>query len=431
MVEARTWLESTKKRGMALGLKETRTVLDRLQLSLPEHILHVAGSNGKGTVCALMATSLGLDNIENVLFSSPHVVRLEERVRRNGIPLSSEEFDEALLLIHDAACSQDHEFTVDLTFFEVTYLVAMIASQGCSVLILETGLGGRLDATRCGPATASLVTSVTREHVDILGGDLPTIAREKAAIARPNCPIFIRKPTEQSVLDAMKLEANTAGNPELGEVPSPSEVHVIAIPSDSSVRKEAFLLALAVFQHIGLPTASLIHARQHLRWLARMQFLSSEATSSHPYLLDAAHNPSGLLRILPELEQYILQYAPKHNSLPVWSLVFGTSPQDDLGQFLEPLLDFCHRCPPKQIVLTRPQGGRYPGVSVDALIQQNWQRNDVQHYPLPVDAINALASCESKNVGLVVSLGSLYLQGNLLSAFGWSTDEHLSLYAKD
>jgi folylpolyglutamate synthase/dihydropteroate synthase len=162
-----------------------------------------------------------------------------------------------------------------------------------------------------------------------------------------------------------------------------------------------------------------------------MQFLSSEATSSHPYLLDAAHNPSGLLRILPELEQYILQYAPKHNSLPVWSLVFGTSPQDDLGQFLEPLLDFCHRFPPKQIVLTRPQGGRYPGVSVDALIQQNWQRNDVQHYPLPVDAINALASCESKNVGLVVSLGSLYLQGNLLSAFGWSTDEHLSLYAKD
>ena len=416
---------------MALGLKETRTVLDRLQLSLPEHILHVAGSNGKGTVCALMATSLGLDNIENVLFSSPHVVRLEERVRRNGIPLSSEEFDEALLLIHDAACSQDHEFTVDLTFFEVTYLVAMIASQGCSVLILETGLGGRLDATRCGPASASLVTSVTREHVDILGGDLPTIAREKAAIARPNRPIFIREPTEQSVLDAMKLEANTAGNPELGEVPSPSEVHVISIPSDSSVRKEAFLLALAVFQHIGLPTASLIHAREHLRWLARMQFLSSEETSSHPYLLDAAHNPSGLLRILPELEQYILQYAPKHNSLPVWSLVFGTSPQDDLGQFLEPLLDFCHRFPPKQIVLTRPQGGRYPGVSVDALIQQNWQRNDVQHYPLPVDAINALASCESKNVGLVVSLGSLYLQGNLLSAFGWSTDEHLSLYAKD
>jgi hypothetical protein len=115
----------------------------------------------------------------------------------------------------------------------------------------------------------------------------------------------------------------------------------------------------------------------------------------------------------------------------VWSLVFGTSPQDDLGQFLEPLLDFCHRCPPKQIVLTRPQGGRYPGVSVDELIQPNWQRNDVQHYQLPVDAINALASCESKNVGLVVSLGSLYLQGNLLSAFGWSTDEHLSLYAKD
>ena len=111
--------------------------------------------------------------------------------------------------------------------------------------------------------------------------------------------------------------------------------------------------------------------------------------------------------------------------------MFGTSPQDDLGQFLEPLLGFCQRFPPKQILLTRPQGGRYPGVPVDVLAQQNWQRNDVQQYLLPVDAIKALTSCDSENVGLVVSLGSLYLQGNLLSAFDWSTDEHLSLYAKD
>ena len=81
---------------MALGLKGTKSVLDRLELTLPRHIIHVAGSNGKGTVSALMATALTLDGVKNVLFTSPHVARIEERVRRNGIPLSSQEFDEAL-----------------------------------------------------------------------------------------------------------------------------------------------------------------------------------------------------------------------------------------------------------------------------------------------------------------------------------------------
>ena len=396
---------------MALGLMGTRTVLDRLQLSLPEHILHVAGSNGKGTVCALMATGLGLDGIGNVLFSSPHVVRLEERVRRNGIPISSEEFDQALLLIHDAASGETQESTVDLTFFEVTYLVAMIASQGSSVLILETGLGGRLDATRCGPATACLVTAVTQEHTDILGDDLPTIAREKAAIARPKRPLFIREPINLEVLEAMKLEARTAGNRELGEILSPAEVHVVGIEKGSTVRNEAYSLALALFQHLGFPTDSLDTARDNLRWLARMQFLPSSSTLSHPYLLDAAHNPSGLLRILPELEQEIAKHAPKLSGKPVWSLIFGTSPQN--------------------IVLTKPQGGRYPGVSLDSLSYLVWNRDDVQCHELPRDAIHSLASYDAEEVGLVVSLGSLYLQGNILSVFGWGSDEDLSLYAKD
>ena len=170
---ARSWLESTKKRGMALGLKGTKSVLDRLGLTLPRHIIHVAGSNGKGTVSALMATALVLNDIDNVLFTSPHV---------------------------------------DLTFFEVTYLVSIISSVGSEVLILETGLGGRLDATRSGPATASLVTAVSREHVDVLGSELSSIAREKAAISRPNCPLIIRDPEDEEVRQAMLLEALNAGN---------------------------------------------------------------------------------------------------------------------------------------------------------------------------------------------------------------------------
>tara|TARA_Y100000766_G_scaffold264070_1_gene256605 strand:+ start:20914 stop:22263 length:1350 start_codon:yes stop_codon:yes gene_type:complete len=430
VVEARTWLESSKKRGMALGLQGTKTVLDRLQLELPQHIFHVAGSNGKGTACAVMAATLSLEGRANVLFTSPHVCRIEERVRRNGIPLSPKEFDEALLRVRRAASGDDDTIDIELTFFEITYLVAMVASVGSEVLILETGLGGRLDATRSGPATVSLVTSVSCEHRDILGSDLPTIAREKAAIARPGCPILIREPEDQDVRNAMLEEATNAGNSMLQENREPADVSFVQIDRDSGVLDEAVKLATSVFGKAGFSTDSISKARRFLRWPARMHSLSKSETASHPYLLDAAHNPSGLLRILPELEQFIRIHAPQNEEGPVWTLLFGTSPQHDLDEMLSPFHEMCHRIPPQKILLTRPLGGRYPGVELEVLLGRKWTDEHPLCYPSALQAIESLAVKPAKNVGLVVSLGSLYLQGNILNAFDWASDENLSLFAK-
>ena len=430
MVEARSWLESTKKRGMALGLKGTKTVLDRLQLNLPSHIIHVAGSNGKGTVCALMAAALSIGRIENVLFTSPHVARIEERIRRNGIPISSQEFDDAVERIYHAAIGDTFNQAIELTFFEVTYLVSMIVSVGSDVLILETGLGGRLDATRSGPATASLVTSVSREHIDILGSDLPSIAQEKVAIARPNCPIIIRDPENNEVREAMLWEVQNAGNESLDETLAPAQASFVIIPKGSTVKDEAGILALALFESLGFTTETMVQAKQTLQWPARMQLLTKQETSTHPYLLDAAHNSSGMLRILPELERYISQHAPQKNGQPVWTLLFGTSPQQNLTEFLSPLHDLCERMPPQQILLTRPHGGRYPGVSIPILLEQKWSIATPLSAASAKQAVETLSSSAEDEVGLVVSLGSLYLQGNILNAFDWATDENLSLFAK-
>ena len=426
----RSWLELSKKRGMALGLQGTRTVLDRLGLTPKEHIIHVAGSNGKGTLCALMATTLSLDGRENVLFTSPHVARIEERIRRNGVPISPREFDEALVKIRQAATGDVNRSEIELTFFEITYLVAMIASEGCEVLILETGLGGRLDATRSGPATASVVTSVSLEHRDILGPDLPSIAREKAAIARPNCPILIRDPEDDDVRNAMLDETMNAGNSSLGEPLGSANVSFVNITSGIGVVDEAVELATAVFEKIGFSTGSIRQAKEVLRWPARMHLLSMSETSSHPYLLDAAHNPSGLRRILPELEQFITQHAPRNEDGPVWTLLFGTSPQHDLSEMLSPLHQMCRRIPPSHILLTLPHGGRYPGVEIEVLLEQKWLLEKPLPFPSASKAVETLASYSSKSVGLVVSLGSLYLQGNILNCFEWASDENLSLFAK-
>ena len=430
MVEARTWLESTKKRGMALGLKSTKTVLDRLQLTLPPHIIHVAGSNGKGTVCALMAAALSLNGIENVLFTSPHVARIEERIRRNGCPISPHGFDAALLRIHHAANGDEFNSVIELTFFEVTYLVSMVCSVGSAVLILETGLGGRLDATRSGPATASMVTSVSLEHTDILGSNLPTIAQEKVAITRPHCPIIIRDPENHEVRQAMLTEVLNAGNEALNETLGPGKAHFVTIPKEATVHEEAGLLAYALFDTLSFTTEFIEQARLILRWPARMQPLTKLETSTHPFLLDAAHNPSGLRRIIPELERYITQHAPKKDGQPLWTLLFGTSPQHNLTEFLSPLHDLCRRLPPKQIVLTQPHGGRYPGVAIELLLEQNWSSDTPLSAASASQAVETLSAYSEDEVGLVVSLGSLYLQGNLLNVFDWASDENLSLFAK-
>jgi len=413
---------------MALGLKHTKTVLDRLQLAhRPAHILHVAGSNGKGTVCALMAGSLTISNISNLLFTSPHLIRVEERIRVNGVPVGSEQFERALLAVHDASIVHPE---VRLTFFEVTYLAAMhcASDSGVEVLILETGLGGRKDATRSGPATASLVTAISTEHRDILGGDLAQIAREKVAIARPGCPILLRKPQDALVEQAMRGEVAMAGQTELGETPGKAFETFVAIDASTSVRREALVLADALFAAVGLPTEGLEKAYSQVNWPARFQDISSHSSGSHPYLLDAAHNPSGLQRVLAQLEQRIKVASEAEGQ--GWSLLFGTSPQHDLASFCQPLMTLCARYPPRQIVLTEPQGGRYPAVSNATLHALTWPCSTVTPIALPSDAVAHFSTQAPENVGLIISLGSLYMQGNLLECFGHTSDEHLSLLAK-
>ena len=149
--DPRDWLEMTKETGMSLGLQNTSQLLKLLDLNVSNTtIIHVAGSNGKGTLCALLATNFTLIEQSNVLFSSPHLCRVEERIRVGGVPVRAEDFDEAVTMIQLVSLTSN----IIPTFFEVTFLAAMIIASktNAKFLILETGLGGRLDATRCAPA---------------------------------------------------------------------------------------------------------------------------------------------------------------------------------------------------------------------------------------------------------------------------------------
>ena len=426
MEEVRQWLNSSKSKGMALGLPNTKQALDRLNLHFDNtHIFHVAGSNGKGTTCAILAAALQLSGHSSVLFTSPHVSRIEERIRINGKPIASDLFDSVLAEVMQISQESPQ---IDLTFFEITYLCAMVtaSSHNTDVLILETGLGGRLDATRTAPADTCIITSISAEHTEILGDDLCKIAKEKVAIARPGIKIIIRDPENDEVKSAMCEECQSAGNIELGETPLPAQPIFVEIPQMVTTRQEAAILVDQALKRNGMDTSNVWQAKNSIRWPARMQFIPAAKTGGHEFLLEGAHNPSGMERVMPEIANIIETYKTQ-----VWSLIFASSPQQEMDIFIAPLLEYCQKNPPRQIIITAPQGGRYPGVEPQQLMNYFMGIDcEISAVEYPESALAILEEEETYDVGLIVSLGSIYLQGNILGLLFLDSDDDLSLLAK-
>ncbi len=369
---AREWLYASKSKGMSLGTERVNAALEALDR--PDRdmdCIHVAGSNGKGSACAQLVAGLVRAGYRVGLFSSPHLISIEERVRVDGKSVSADQFDKALNTVKGL----NHE----LTFFEITYLVALLACRdaGVSIMVLETGLGGRLDATRTADVVGCLVTSVSLEHSDILGETIEAVAKEKAAIWRPGVPMLIRDPGNAKVRNAMRDEAISAR---------------FYTPEKSTFMDEAADLAEMLCAMIGYS-----FVRRPIRWPARMQYIPGKQN----YLLEAAHNPSGMERAMPEIASVL----PKR-----WSLLFGCSPQQHMTDFLNPLFDLILNNPPLEIITTEPQNGRYPGVKEPIA--------GLEHIPDPVKALQSF----SEDVDLFLVIGSLYLCGNILEYLGENAD---------
>ena len=404
MSDIRQWLEQTKRRGMKLGLERVHAAHKSLIQSYDATIIHVAGSNGKGTACALMATHLNRLKKTTVMFTSPHLVHLEERIRIDGRPISEQQFDIYLSQIQQT----ELDLGIELTFFEVTFLASCLCVRDIrpDVFIVETGLGGRFDATRILPADLCLLTSIQLEHRDILGDTLAEIAAEKAAIARPQKPMLVRDIEDTEARFAVENEAHNAGQEPLGEIPSPANVEWIKIDSKSSMKEEALMLVKVALSHLNFKIDSIDESMQSLDWPGRMQHIEPMSWGGSLFV-DAAHNPSGLKRVLPSITERVA-------SKMEWCLVFGCTPQDDLDAFVQPLLDLCKKHPPSNILLTVPQTGRYPGVPLSELRGLDWScEQAIIHAPTPHEAKLSLEHLQPE---YTLAIGSLYLIGELFKA---------------
>lgn len=291
--EALSWLYSLQVHGIHLGLDRMRRLCEALEVSTestPEcRIIHVAGTNGKGSVCA-MAAGMAVETGERTgLYTSPHLVSFRERIRLGPNPIPEEHVAEWLTTI----CEKIEGWEPYPTFFEITTALALAwyQKQRASWIVLETGLGGRLDATNVVTPAVSVITSIGLDHTKFLGVTLAEIAGEKAGIIKPGVPV-LTTPQPPEVEEVFRRRAEEIGAP-LTIISRPIEERWELALTGSHQRWNA-ALAFAALITAGLrpDPKDIANALRKVEWPGRFQLVSEGRI-----VLDGAHNPPAAERL--------------------------------------------------------------------------------------------------------------------------------------
>lgn len=382
-------LEGTRTLGVNFGLE--RVSLALVRLGSPQRkliVLQVAGTNGKGSTAAMTDSILRAAGVRTGLFTSPHLSRFTERIRIDGAEVDG-----------DRLADLDQRIVgtgVSLTYFEVATVLALLCmvEDKVEVAVLETGLGGRLDAVTTTGPVATAITSIGFDHMDLLGGTLAAIGREKAGIARKDVPLFVGPISD---------EAWTAVQDVAAEVGAP--VHRFGIDFfepfppprllGAHQRTNAALAACLAGEALRalsrtLSPAAIERGLAAVTWPGRLEWLAPDL------LLDCAHNVEGarsLLAALPDGRPRVL----------VTSIVRGKDVAGILTS-LAPAFD--------HIVATQSHNPRaLPVAELAALVARHAHAGGVEIIAEPWVALErARASAEG---GYVVVAGSIFLVGEL------------------
>ena len=202
-----SWLEHCERlhpHNIEMGLDRVRTVVERMALHFDCPVITVAGTNGKGSTCAMLEACLLQAGYRTGVYTSPHLVHFQERCRIHGETVQPNDLSPHFERVEQARLSAGPDGVVSLTYFEFTTLaiLSLMATSNLEVAILEVGLGGRLDAVNVIDTDCAVITSIDLDHMDWLGTDRESIGREKAGIMRTGRPVIVSDPMPpQSVLD--------------------------------------------------------------------------------------------------------------------------------------------------------------------------------------------------------------------------------------
>jgi dihydrofolate synthase/folylpolyglutamate synthase len=398
-----------------MGLARVKTVADRMGLRFDCPIITVAGTNGKGSTCAMLEAILGEAGYRTGVYTSPHLVDFEERCRVRGDIVSAPDLVTAFARV-EAARRQNEE--ISLTYFEFTTLAIMqlLMDAKPDVVILEVGLGGRLDAVNIFDTDCAIITSVDLDHMELLGNTRELIGFEKAGIMRPGKPVVVSDPVPpQSVIDhaaavgadlwKFGTDFNFSGDKQqwgwAGRGRRYAGLAYPALRGANQLMNASGVLAALTALRDKLPiTAQAVRVGLSMVELpGRFQIIPGQPT----LVLDVAHNPHSVAALAENLDAM--------GFYPCTHAVFGAMADKDVAPMLArvgPLMD-------KWYFTDLPT----PRAAAGTVLQAAWQASNTRRdatsnaYPSPESALQA-AIAAADPADRIVVFGSFYTVGGVL-----------------
>jgi dihydrofolate synthase / folylpolyglutamate synthase len=321
-----SWLYGTQTRGIKLGLAGIQAlaeVLGNPQQSL--RFVHIAGTNGKGSVCAMLESICRAAGLKTGLFTSPHLVRYNERIQVNRRSIPNEEVIRGLNEIQ--ALISEHDLSP--SFFEITMALAFLyfLKSEVDIVVLETGLGGRLDATNIVMPIVSVLTSIDLDHQRILGDSLAEIAREKAGIIKQGVPV-VSAPQYAEVCRVFESVAQSrATQIQYAEFPSPP-FRLALVGSRQQLNAAVAVDALAQ-ANLAISPQAIATGLASVFWPGRFQHVEPNL------ILDGAHNPAASWQLVQTWKECHRGTTP--------TVIFGGLKDKNLSQMLEALSQIASR----------------------------------------------------------------------------------------
>jgi len=415
------WIHGARRFGEKKGLDNMRALMGAL--GNPESSLkcvHVAGTNAKGSVCALVESALRANGYRTGLYTSPFLVEYRERIRIDGAPIAEAAFERAGNRVHEALRSMP---ALAPTAFELGTAIAYLAfyEADVDIAVVETGIGGRLDPTNVIVPEASVIANIGLDHMEQLGDTIEEIAYEKAGIIKPGRPVALypqKSPEATRVIEAVCLER---GASLLKAERLPFEV-VEVTPRGASFRcdvagigpVDARLNLAGRHQlenaHLALAALSALAGRgwalspektarglQDARWPGRMDWADDRL------LLDGAHNPQATRA----LKAYIDEFLPGRQIVLLTAMMRDKQP-DACAGILAPVA--------AAVVATQVEGPRaLPAEALAAVYRAHGAPAEAM--APPSEALRAAQNAAGPE-GVVVACGSLYLVGELMKLTG-------------
>jgi dihydrofolate synthase/folylpolyglutamate synthase len=386
--------------------------------------LHVAGTKGKGSTAAMAASILKAAGHCTGLFTSPHLYSWQERIKVNGRPIAQKDFARLVktAMPHVEDINRSARFGC-LTTFEVLTAIAFLyfREMGATFQVLETGMGGRLDATNVVIPDVCILTSISLDHTQVLGHTLAEIAGEKAGIIKPGCTV-VNAPQATAAGSVIKAKCKTqnatliqAGK-DINWAPISNNLAFQTFQVDGLLRKYRIKLpllgdfqvenaslavaAIEILQRQGacITCEDILQGLRRVKWPARMQILGL----SPPVIIDGAHNAYSVRRLVESIRKYFT-YSRAY-------VIFGSSGDKDIGGMGSELEGFADR-----VILTSSRHARAAPADYLQKLLKNCNLN-ISQEPDAVKSLSAaLVMAGEKDI--ILGTGSLFLAAEIQMAF--------------